>query len=187
MIWIGVGIVVLILVLWVIGGYNRFVTMDQNIQGKWSEVESQYQRQSDLIYNQLIPTVSSSVKVETQFVKDVISARTAYVGATTQLQKDTAGQQMNAGVTALVNAVAENYPTLQASTHYTQLIDELAGTQNRITTARGRYIEGIQGYNTAIKRFPGNILAGVFGFSGKEYYQSQSGTDTPSLGTGVLP
>jgi LemA protein len=180
-VWIGVGIVALILVLWIMSGYNNFVGLDQNVQKSWSEVENQYQRQADLIYSQLIPTVSSSVKVETNFVKDVIAARTAYTSATSQLAKDTAGQQMNTGVTALVNAVAEQYPELQASKQYTQIMDEMSGTQNRITTARGRYIETIQSMNTAVKRFPSNIIAGMFGFSSVEYYKAEAGTTTPKV------
>src|SRR3989344_8452517 len=142
MIWIGIGVVVLLLVFWVIGSYNRFVSLEQGINGKWSEVESQYQRQADLIPN-LISIVSSSVNVETKFVKDVVSARTSWASASTQLAKDTAGQQMNNGISAFVSAVAENYPVLQANMQYRALTDELSGTQNRITTARGRYIEVI--------------------------------------------
>lgn len=184
--WIIAGVVLLVLVLYVVTGYNRFVGLDQNVNGAWSEVENQYQRQADTI-PRLIDVVSSSVKVETKFVKDVIDARTSYVSAASQLQKDTAGQQMNAGFTALVNAVSESYPNLQANKQYVALTDELVGTQNRITTARTRYITAIQSYNTATKKFPSNILAGMFGFSQKEYYTAPAGTTTPSLGSGTLP
>jgi LemA protein len=183
--WVAIAVVVII-ILWIIGSYNAFATMNQNVNGKWSEVESQYQRQADLIPN-IVSVVNSSVSVETKFVKDVISARTAWTGAQTQLQRDAAGQQMNTGLTAFVNAVAENYPILQANKQYTALTDILEGTQNRITVARGEYIKAIQSYNTARVRFPGNIIAGIFGFSEKDYYVSQSGTTTPQLGTGVLP
>lgn len=177
----------LIVVLSFIGMYNNFVTLDQNVNGKWSEVENQYQRQADLIPN-FVSSVSSQVGVETKFVKDVIDARTKWTSAQTQLQKDTAGQQMNAGITAFVNAVSENYPTLLASEGYTALRDELAGTQNRITVARGNYIQAIQAYNTATKRFPANIVAGMYGFSGKEYYEAKEGSmETPKLGNGTLP
>jgi LemA protein len=184
--WVLIAVVV-ILVLWLISAYNGFVTLDQNINGKWSEVENQYQRQADLIPN-LVSVVSSSVKVETQFVKDVTAARTAWQNAQSQFAKDTAGQQMNNGISALVSAVAESYPVLQANTQYIALTDELAGTQNRITVARGDYIKAIQIYNTATKRFPANIVAGIFRFAGKEYYQAKEGAmTTPSLGTGQLP
>jgi len=188
-IWIVVIAVVLILIMWFIGAYNSFVTLNQDINGKWSEVENQYQRQADLIPN-FVSSVSSQVGVETKFVKDVIDARTNWANSagTSQLARDTAGQQMNSGINAFVNAVSENYPILQASEGYTALRDEMAGTQNRITTARGRYITSIQTYNTGIRRFPSNIVAGIFGFGGRDYYKAEQGNlNTPSLGAGTLP
>ncbi len=179
--------VVFLLLIGVIGMYNNFVTLEQSVNAKWSEVENQYQRQADLIPN-LISVVKSSVSVETQFVKDVTAARTEWLNAQSQYNKDRAGVTMNNGITALVSAVAENYPVLQANKQYITLTDELSGTQNRIAVARGRYIETIQAYNVATKRFPSNLIAGIFGFSGKEYYQAElSAMDTPVLGSGVLP
>lgn len=190
MVWIGVGVVALLVVFWVIGSYNGLISSREAYKGSWSEVESQYQRQADLIPN-VVSSVASQVGVETKFVKDVIAARTAWQSAAgaSQLQRDTAGQQMNTGISAFVSAVAENYPTLQASEGYTALRDELAGTQNRITTARGRYIETIKSYNIRVKRFPTNVLAGMFGFEAQEYYiaTAAAGTTTPSLGNGTLP
>jgi len=186
-IWIGIGILALILILYVIGGYNRFITLDQNVNGKWSEVESQYQRQADLIPN-LVSVVASSVSAETKFVKDVTEARTKWLNAKSEFEKDASGVQMNNGITALVTAVAENYPQFKANAQYVALTDELSGTQNRITTARGRYIEAIQMYNTATKRFPSNVIAGMFGFEGKEYYKAEQGSlNNPNLGNGTLP
>ena len=187
-IWIIIAII-LILVFWVIGAYNRFVGLDQNVNAKWSETENQYQRQADLIPN-LVSVVSSAVKVETNFVKEVVDARTKWLNSKSLFDKDQAGVQMNNGISALVNAIAtaENYPVLQANKQYVALTDELSGTQNRITVARGRYIESIQKYNTAIKRFPGNVFAKVFGFGGKDYYKAElNSLKNPSLGTGVLP
>lgn len=180
-------VVGLITVFSFIGMYNNFVTLEQNVDAKWSEVESQYQRQADLIPN-FVSSVSSQVGVETKFVKDVIDARTRWASAQTQLAKDAAGQEMSNGITAFVNAVSENYPQLLASEGYTALRDELAGTQNRITNARGNYIKSIQAYNTATKRFPANIIAGMTGFEGKEYYTTdEESMETPSLGEGTLP
>lgn len=186
--WIILGII-LILILYVVSSYNRFISLDQNVNAKWSETENQYQRQADLIPN-LVSVVSSAVKVETNFVKDVTDARTKWQNSKTLFDRDLAGAQMNNGITALVNAIAtsENYPVLQANKQYIALTDEISGTQNRITVARGRYIEAIQIYNTAIKRFPGNIFAKVFGFSGKDYYKAElNSLKTPKLGEGVLP
>jgi LemA protein len=149
-------------------------------------VESQYQRQADLIPN-LVSVTASSVKAETTFVKDVIAARTAWASASTLAQKDIAGQQMVQGVSAFVSAVAEQYPQLQANTQYVALTDELSGTQNRITSARNEYITAVKSFNVRVKRFPTNLLAGMFGFEAQAYYTSDSGTTTPSLGAGVLP
>ena len=169
--------------------YNNLVSLDQNVNSKWSEVENQYQRQADLIPN-LISVVSSAVRVETNFTKAITDSRTRWMDAKTPLEKDAAGVEMASGIANFMNVVAtaENYPVLQANTQYVALTDELAGTQNRITVARGRYIEAIQGYNTAIKTFPGNVFAGMFGFVEKEYYKAEpTSLTTPSLGQGVLP
>ncbi len=188
--WITLGIIVLVILIivsWLVGSYNNFVSLSQNVDSSWSEVENQYQRQADLIPN-LVSVVSSSVSVETNFVKNVIAERTSWQNAQSQLDKDTAGQQLNNGITALVSAVSENYPVLQANQQYVALTDELSGTQNRIATARGRYITSIQAYDTAIKTFPGNIIAGMFGFTEKQYYQANAGAmNTPQLGNGTLP
>ena len=181
--------IILILILYFVGAYNRFVTLDQDVNGKWSEVENQYQRQADLIPN-LVSVVSSSVKVETNFITQVTEARSRWQTSSTLFDKDTAGAQMNNGITALINAVAtaENYPVLQANKQYVALTDELSGTQNRITVARGRYIESIQKYNTAIKKFPGNILASLYRFTSKDYYKAElNSLTTPKIGTGQLP
>ncbi len=184
---IAVAVVVLFVVFYVVGTYNNFVGLNQDVNGKWSEVENQYQRQADLIPN-LVSVVASSVSVETNFVKDVTAARTNWVGASGQYDRDAAGVQMNNGITALMRAVAENYPTLQANKQYIALTDELSGTQNRIAVARGRYIESIQSYNTATMRFPAKVIAGMFGFVQKDYYKADlSAMETPTLGTGVLP
>lgn len=190
--WIGLGIVVavvLIVGIWAVAAYNNFIGLDQKVDSQWSEVENQYQRQADLIPN-LVSTVSSAVRVETEFVTDVTEARSRWQAASTQAEKDQAGVEMNNGIAALVNAVAvsENYPVLQANAQYVALTDELSGTQNRIAVARGRYIEAIQNYNIAVKRFPSNVIAGMFGFGEKEYYQADvEAMETPVLGTGQLP
>jgi LemA protein len=184
---IGIGIFVLLFLMFFVGKYNSFISLEQGVDSKWSDVENQYQRQADLIPN-LVSVVSSSVSAETSFVKDVTDARTAWANAGTQLAKDRAGTQMNNGISAFVNAVAENYPVLQANKQYIALTDELSGTQNRIANSRREYINAIQSYNTAIKRFPGNMIAGMFGFSEREYYTAEQGAlDTPTLGTGQLP
>lgn len=180
-------LVILLIIMKIISYYNNFVILEQNVNSKWSEVENQYQRQADLIPN-LVSVVSSAVSTETNFVKEVTEARTAWQSSDNVYDKDSAGVRMSNGITALVRAVSENYPVLQANQQYIALTDELSGTQNRIAVARGRYIEAIQIYNTAIKRFPANLFSNMFGFSGLEYYEAEEGSlDTPELGEGVLP
>lgn len=178
---------VVLLTLYGIIAYNRFVSLDQSIQGRWSEVENQYQRQADLIPN-LVSVVSSSVRAETTFVQSVIAARTEWQAAQGEQARDQAGVAMSDSVATFVSAVAEDYPEFNANTQYIALTDELAGTQNRITVARGRYIESIQAYNTATYRFPSNIIARLFGFDQRDYYRADSDSlTTPELGTGELP
>ncbi len=192
--WMIIGAIVLVALIIVgmfIGYYNSFVTLNQNVLSKWSEVENQYQRQADLIPN-LVSTVSSAVKVEVNLINNVTEARSRWQNAPQSdlLARDTAGVNLQNSVNAFISAVAtaENYPVLQANKNYVALQDELVGTQNRITVARGRYIESIQGYNTAIQRFPGVMFAGLYGFAAKEYYQATpSSLQTPILGTGQLP
>jgi LemA protein len=181
-------VIALVLVVWIGGAYNSFIKLDQTVQAQWSEVENQYQRQADLIPN-LVSTVSSAVTVETKFVTSVTEARSKWQAAKTNYDKDLAGVDMNNAITAFVNAVAttEAYPTLQANKQYTSLFDELTGTQNRLAVARGRYIEAIQAYNIAVKTFPNNALAGMFGFVEKAYYQATAELVTPTIGTGQLP
>ena len=121
---------------------------------------------------------------------DVTVARTKWLNAKSVNEKDAAGIEMNQSLANFVSAIATNeaYPTLQANKQYVAIMDEVSGTQNRITVARGNYIQSIQAYNTATMRFPSNIIAGLFGFSQKEYYQAAAGaTTTPVIGNGTLP
>jgi len=192
--WIAIGVIALIILIVVgmfIGYYNSFVTLNQDVESKWSQVENQYQRQADLIPN-LVSTVSSAVKVEVNLINNVTEARSKWQDAPkgNLLARDTAGVDLQNSINAFVSAVAtaENYPVLQANKNYIALQDELVGTQNRIAVERGRYITSIQSFNTAVQRFPGVMFAGLYGFSAKEYYQaSPSALQTPVLGTGQLP
>jgi LemA protein len=171
-------IIVLIIIGFIVSIYNNFVVLDQDINGKWSEVENQYQRQFDLIPN-LVSLVSSYKIYESGLLQNLTDLRTRWAATATQVNKDQVGQELQTGLSRLI-AVAENYPTLKADTQYTNLKDELTGAQNRISTARTRYISSIQNFNTAIRLFPGNVFAGLFGFSGKDYYMAQEGAmETP--------
>lgn len=164
-------IIILVIALFFISMFNNFVVLDQDINGKWSEVENQYQRQYDLIPN-LVTLVKSYTTYEGELLQNLTDLRTRWSSAKTQLERDTTGQQITFGLEKLI-AVAENYPDLKAQSQYTNLKDELTGAQNRISTARGRYIQSIQGFNTAVRTFPGNVFSGIFGFKERTYYTAQ--------------
>lgn len=186
-----VGIIVIALILGIIGLYNNFVILKQNINGQWSLVENQYQRQADLIPN-LVATVSSAVRVEVGLIENVTAARSQWQTAQSGdlLSRDTAGVNLQNSINAFIKAVAttENYPVLQANKNYIALQDELVGTQNRLAYARANYIDAVRQYNTAVQLFPGFLFAGMFGFTPENYYQAAPGAlTTPIVGTGTLP
>ena len=180
---IPVGIIV-ILVMWAIGGYNGMVKMDEQVQNKWANVETQYQRRADLIPN-LVSTVKGYAKHEQQTLEDVVKARSE----ATQLKVDAenltpeklaAFQKAQSGVSSALGrllAVAENYPDLKANQNFLELQSQLEGTENRITVARKDFNDAAKSYNQSIRQFPKNILAGMFGFEKKSYFESEAGSE----------
>ncbi len=174
---------VIVLGAWLAGTYNSFVTLDQNVQGKWSQVENVYQRQADLIPN-FVATARQFKEYEQGLLTGLTEARSRWTAAVALPDKDKAGIDMNTAFQSAFSrliAVAEAYPALKAGELYRAVQDELAGSQNRIAVERGRYIEAVQAYNIALKRFPANILAGPFGFTEKQYYQAEAGLGTPDV------
>ncbi len=145
--------------------YNRFVTEEEAVKAQWSQVENQLQRRNDLI-----PNLVESTKGFAQQERDVFSAiaesRAKLAGAQTTEQKIQAANEQSSALARLL-VVVENYPQLKSSETFARLMDELAGTENRIAVERMRYNERVQQYNTSRRSFPANITAGVFGF--KEY------------------
>ena len=180
---IPVGILVVI-VLWAIGGYNGMVKMDEQVQNSWANVETQYQRRADLIPN-LVSTVKGYAKHEQQTLEEVVKARSE----ATQLKVDAenltpeklaAFQKAQSGVSSALGrllAVAENYPDLKANQNFLELQSQLEGTENRITVARKDFNDTAKSYNQAIRQFPKNILAGLFGFEKKSYFEAEAGSE----------
>jgi len=165
-------VIVLIIIGGIVGMYNSFVTLDQDVKGKWSEVENQYQRQADLIPN-LNTTLNRYMQFEKSTLMEITQLRSQWQAASTDLEKDTVGMQMTSSLGRLI-ATFEAYPDLKTIQTVNSLMDELSGTQNRLATARGRYITSIQAFNTAIQQFPGVLFARMFGFIGREYYHAAS-------------
>lgn len=179
-IWIFVGIVALcLLISW--GSYNSLVSMEESVNGSWSEVQNQMKRRNDLIPN-LVSTVKGYAAHEASTFAAVTEAR-AKIGQVVQLDASKiagdvalqkklleAQQGLNASLGRLI-AVAENYPQLKADQNFRALQDELAGTENRIAVARGRAIKAAQEFNSSARQFPANLIARAAGFARKEYYE----------------
>ena len=180
---IPVGIIV-ILVIWAISGYNGMVKMDEQVQNKWANVEAQYQRRADLIPN-LVSTVKGYAKHEQQTLEDVVKARSEATQVKVDAENLTpeklaAFQKAQSGVSSALGrllAVAENYPDLKANQNFLELQSQLEGTENRITVARKDFNDAAKSYNQSIRQFPKNILAGMFGFEKKSYFEAEAGSE----------
>ena len=158
--WIIIALVV-VLVAGGIMSYNGLVSMNENVNGKWSQVDNQLQRRNDLIPN-LVNMVKGYANHETAVFKSVADARAKLAGAGTVAEKSQANGELSSALSRLL-AISEAYPQLKANTNFQQLQDELAGTENRIAVARKDYNDSVQLYNAQIKSFPTVIYAGMLG------------------------
>lgn len=179
-----VGLVV-ILFLWATGIYNSLVSLDEGVKQSWSQVENQYQRRLDLIPN-LVETVKGYAEHESDVFRQVTEARSnvGKLTMTPEMLNDPQAmqkfQEAQAGISSALSrllAVAENYPNLKANENFMQLQQQLEGTENRIAVERKRFNEVVQEYNTKIRRFPAAMLAGMFGFREKAYFQAEPGAE----------
>ena len=151
------------------GNYNKFVKMDMAIKAAWSQVENQLQRRYDLIPN-LMETVKGYAKQEKDVLVEVTNARAKVGGAGNIPDKIAANNQLTGALSRLM-VVVEKYPDLKSNQNFLKLQDELAGTENRIAVERMRYNETVQVYNEAIKSFPANLLAGMYGFKEAAFFK----------------
>jgi LemA protein len=167
-----VGIIVVVIIalvaIWAVSAYNSFVNQSEQITAQWAQVENQYQRRFDLIPN-IVNTVKGVAKQEQAVFDDIAQARTHYAGATTPDEKADAATEVESSLGRLL-VIAENYPTLQSSQAYRDLITELEGTENRISVERMKYNDLVRVYDTRVKTFPTSLLAKTFGFSEHEYF-----------------
>jgi LemA protein len=149
--------------------YNRLVTGREAVDQRWAQVDNQLQRRSDLIGN-LVETVRGVARQELSVFGEIADARARMAGARTPEQGVEAGRAMDSALSRLL-VVIENYPQLRSSELFLNLMTQLEGTENRLSTERMRYNQEVQGYNVQVKRFPGNLYAGLFGFKEKPYYE----------------
>mgnify|MGYP003547228262 FL=1 len=175
--------------LWVKGAYNNMVTEDENVQNAWAQVENVYQRRADLIPN-LVATVKGYAEHESATLENVIAAR----AKATQMTVDPANlseeaiAKFNEAQGELSTAlgrllmIQENYPDLKANQQFSELQAQLEGTENRIATERMKFNDAAKVYNTMIRKFPDNIIASIFGFEKKGYFEAQTGAETAPKG-----
>lgn len=176
--------IVAVIAIWAISGYNSLVSMDENVSNQWANVETQYQRRADLIPN-LVNTVKGYAAHEKETLEGVIAARSQAtqikVDPTDLTPEKLAEYQKAQGqlATALgkLLAITENYPDLKANQNFLELQAQLEGTENRINVARKNFNDSAKAYNTAIRRFPKNILAGMFGFDKRAYFEAAEGAE----------
>ncbi len=161
--------VVVILGMILIFNYNSIIATAEEVDNKFATIDTYLQRRADLIPN-LVNTVKGYTQHEQEIVEMVTKAREKMVGAISVSEKAEANDELTSAIKNLM-VVVENYPDLKSSQNFIQLSDELAGSENRIATARRDYNEAVKDYNLKIKRFPTNILANMFGFYSKEYFQ----------------
>ena len=168
-------IVFTILAIVLITNYNSIISVSEEVDNKFSTIDTQLQRRADLIPN-LVNTVKGYTNQEQSVIDSVTEARAKLSGATTVADKANADQELTNALNNLL-VVVENYPDLKSSENFINLQDELAGTENRIATARKDYNDAVKEYNSKIKRFPTNIISGMFGFEEKEYFQATEGSE----------
>ncbi|HUH64905.1 MAG TPA: LemA family protein [Syntrophales bacterium] len=164
------GVVVLIIVLTLYSSYNNFVTLDETVKASWAQVENQLQRRYDLIPN-LVETVKGYAKQEKDVFVEVTNARAKVGAATTVPDKINANNELS-GALARLLVVVERYPDIKSNQNFMRLQDELAGTENRIAVERKRYNDAVKAYNVAIRSFPGNMFAGIFGFHSAAFFEA---------------
>lgn len=171
----GLALIILIVVLWFIGTYNSLISTDQTVNEKWSQVENQYQRRADLIPN-LVETVKGYAAHEKTVMEEVTKARSQWAAAKSPDEKMKAAGEMDSALSRLM-VVVENYPQLKASDNFVALQAQLEGTENRVTVARMDYNTVVKEYNTKIKVIPTSIVAGMYGFIDKPYFEAEKGTE----------
>jgi LemA protein len=154
---------------WYVRSRNQVITLDEDINGAWAEIDNQLQRRSDLIPN-LVETVKGFAAHEEKVFADIANARAKLAGAGSVAETAEGYNEMQ-GALARLLVVVENYPNLKSNENFIQLQDELAGTENRIAVARKRYNDKVKAYNTRIRTFPGSTIAGSMGFEKRDYFE----------------
>ena len=172
--------IILLLVVMLAGTYNGLVAKEEEVDGKLADISVQLERRADLIPN-LVSTVKGYVSHENEVIDSITSSREKLLNAGSAEEMAEASNELDKAINNLL-VIVENYPDLKANTNFIQLQDELAGTENRIAVARNNYNEAVKSYNKEIKSFPKNILATMFGFEEKDYFEAkESSNEVPEV------
>jgi len=177
---IGVLIVAALIVLYTWTTYNKFIKTNEAVNGQWAQVETQYQRRLDLIPN-LVNSVKGIMSQEQKIFGDLAEARTRYGNAQSVEEKVNAANEVESALGRLL-VVLENYPQLKSAENVQTLMVQLEGTENRISVERGRYNDGVRDFNVMTKKFPSSLIASLFGFQERSYFQASQGAEnTPEV------
>lgn len=182
-IWVIIGLVA-ILAFWGISAYNGMVTEDENVSKVWADVESQYQRRADLIPN-IVATVKGYAEHEKGTFEAVVEARAKATSINLtvddlneeNMKKFQEAQSQVSSALGRLIAVSENYPELKANEQFMELQAQLEGTENRINEARNKFNAAVKDYNLIVRRFPGNIMASIFGFDQKAPFAAEASAE----------
>lgn len=175
--WIKWGIFALIVIILAISSittFNGLAAADQDVQGKWSQVESVMQRRSDLINNE-VEVVKGYVKHEEKVFGDIAAARSVLYNGSSDVSSKLAADEKLASAVRSMLVLVENYPDLKASEQFTNLQTQIEGSENRVAVERKRFIDSVQSYNTRVTKFPGNIFARFMGYGPKDYFKASPG------------
>lgn len=181
---VGVIAAIAIVVLYVVSTYNGLVSANAGVDGAWAQVETQYQRRFDLIPG-LVESVKAVLKQEQTVFKDIADARANYSGARTVDTKVAAANQVESALSRLL-VIMENYPQLKSSETVQTFMSQLEGTENRISVERKRFNDSVQALNIKVRMFPSNMIAGMFGFKERPYFEAQAGAENaPNVNFGL--
>lgn len=164
-----VAVIAIVLVGWYVGTYNSIIGLEQTVEEKTSAIKTQLERRADLIPN-LVNTVKGYTNHEQEIIDTITDARAAVSGANSIKELSAANDKLSSALNGL-NVIVENYPDLKADTTFVGLMDELAGTENRIVTARNDYNTAVKDYNTKITTIPSSIVAGMMGREKKDFFE----------------
>ncbi len=176
-------VIVVVLGLMLIPSYNKFVNLDEDADQAYAQVENQLQRRLDLIPN-LVNSVKGFANQEKEIMTNIADSRAKLAGASGPAEQAEADAELSGALSRLL-VVVENYPDLKSNQNFQQLMDELAGTENRLGVARKDYNGVVAVYNKSVKRFPGKLVASIFGFDEKEYFKAdKAANEVPNVDFG---